>query len=286
MGKNKISRKGRAKIIATIISSIALILVACIGLIGKNETFYLGIPNRTILHVTQTSIISTCNSLSEHACFEIKSINSKTENNSGINITGNENTVIYNPENSNTEKEEHVTLTGEMWAYIGSGDVENERINIYAGEEDTAPLYDFQLKNENNVTIDIKDIFIEVLDYKKFNEFIVKNAASGADLLDIIYWRCNITPEKRKYHVALTGTDENNTEDLSRTQYVSLKASDSGKFHLKIFPNTPGLYEAKVIIEYTSYENKTKEVVSENIKFIYDPYAEVVTEFNGTIYSP
>lgn len=263
MKKN--NQKGKVKLLIAVIP-------ATLAAIAAIWTAYINISQKTT------------SSEDQNLSMESKTRKVDLADNSGTIVNGDNNTVSVSND-SDTKKEEMVTLTGEMLGYFQGGIVDNENILKYS-DDGYEPIYDFHLLNENGVTIDIQNIFIEVTDYKDFSEFILENPAGGADLLDIIYWQCNISPEKRRYHVALTGTDENNTEDLSGTQYVSIKASDSGEFYLKIFPDTPGLYEAKIIVEYTSYEGKTEEITSDNIKFIYDPNYEVITEFNGVIYYP
>ena len=160
-----------------------------------------------------------------------------------------------------------------MRPYLMAGDLGDERINIYASDG-YDPIYDLQITNENDMTIAIENVFVEVLDYKDFSQFIIKNAAGGADIQNIICWKCNITPKKTKYCSMLSGFDENDTENLAETKYVSIKSSDLGKFILKILPDTPGLYEIKVIIEYTSYAGEIQKIQSENLKFVYDPNFE------------
>lgn len=201
-----------------------------------------------------------------------------SENNSGTIIYGDGNQVSIpgdpapNKKGSSATKEK-VTLTGEMRPYFMGGDLGNERINIYASDG-YDPIYDLQITNENEMTIAIENVFVDVLDYKDFSEFVIKNAAGGADLHNIICWKCNISPKKTKYCSILSGTAENNTENLSETKYVSIKNSDLGKFILKILPDTPGLYEIKIIIEYTSYAGEIQKIQSENMKFVYDPKFE------------
>lgn len=242
----KKNNKNVTKIIVALITGIALIVVACIE---TKQDFLMG--------------------RSEKEDFEMK-------DNSGVAFTGDnfgEVSIVNNQKETDQEKEEKVTLTGKMHEYVSGGVVEDEFVNMYS-DEGYEPVCDFQVLNENEITIDIENVFIEVLDYKDFSEFIVEYPRGGASLLEIIYWRVNINPELKKYSAILTGAEENNPNDVSDTEYVSIKASDSGKFKLKIFPDTPGMYEGRIIVEYTSYGGGIKEIKSKNVKFIYDPNHE------------
>lgn len=216
------------------------------------------------------------------------------ENVGNIKVSGSDNNIIHGFDNNITiqyddkdypknedNKKERVTLTGKMKGYW-AGSVDGEWI-IIGKNGGTESYYESQLTNENNVTINIDNIMVKVLDYKSFNEFKVEDPAGGATLNDIFFWNCNIGPEKKYYNAIFIGTDEDNTKDLSREKYVSIEATDTGKLCVKMFPNTPGLYEIKIIIEYTSYNGELKTIGSENIKFIYDPEGKIAINKNTKI---
>lgn len=242
-------------------------------------------PNDIIQESKKTTEIVASNNSDVNVAENSSGNNIFGDNNSGNNIIGNDSNVSvvnnYAVSNDEEEQEEKVFFIGQLIGYHG-GTVDNEDMYMFSGG-DFIPLYEFELFNKTGIEININDIFVEVLSYKDFNEFIIENPRGGANINKIICWSCNISPEKAKYHVILNGTDENNMDDLSETEYVSIKASESGKFKLKILPDTPGLYEVKIIIEYASGENESIE--TENMKFIYDPEhcANYRLEWNGNI---
>ncbi len=157
------------------------------------------------------------------------------------------------------------------------GDVDNERIPIYTSNEEACTLLELSVSNGNKVTVDIKNIIIEVMDYKDLNAFVVKNPVGGADLKEIFTWECSISPEKQKYNSTFTGTKQNSTEEMSDINYVAISPDDTGEFDVKIYPDTPGLYEIKATMEYT-YKDRVEKKDSENKKFIFDPNHELRIE--------
>lgn len=199
------------------------------------------------------------------------------QDNSGVIVSEhNSGTVIINDreDEKKREKEEHVTITGEMNKYVTWGEVDGEEINMYPDKERGFPVCDFDITNENDIAITIKDVFVEVTDYKSFDEFIVKYPAGGASMVKMIFWSCDISPEKDRYQAILLGDDQNNEEDLSGIECAKIEDSDSGQFKIKIFPDTPGLYATNIIVKYASYDGEIKEITLSNMKFIYDPNSE------------
>lgn len=167
-------------------------------------------------------------------------------------------------------------MMAHLHEYTG-GYVNDEFIPIYSSNDYYCTLLELSVANGNKVTVDIKDIIVEVVNYKDLSEFIIKNPVGGADLKDVLSWSCNITPEKKEYHSIFLGTDQNNVEDISNMSYVSVSPDDTGEFDVKIYPDTPGLYEIKAIIEYT-YKGEIAKKESENKRFIFDPNHEAMYE--------
>lgn len=207
-----------------------------------------------------------------------ESKNTEIQNGSGVIVSGENNgTITVTNENENDkrrEKEEHVTITGKMNKYVTWGEVDGEEINMYPDKERGFPICDFDITNENDIAITIKDVFVEVTDYKSFDEFIVKYPVGGASMVKLIFWSCDISPEKDRYRAILLGDDQNNEDDLSGIECAKIEDSDSGQFKIKIFPDTPGLYATNIIVEYASYDGEIKEITLPNMKFIYDPNSE------------
>ncbi len=160
-----------------------------------------------------------------------------------------------------------------------SGYVDNESVPIYHSNEEACTLLELSVSNGNTVTVDIKNIIIEVIDYKDLNEIVVRNPVGGADLKEIFTWECSISPEKEKYYSTFIGTEQNHTENMLKTNYVAISPDDTGEFDVKIYPDTPGLYEMKATIEYT-YKDRVEKKESKSKKFIFDPKHEVQFEEN------
>lgn len=64
---------------------------------------------------------------------------------------------------------------------------------------------------------------------------------------------------------------------MSKTNYVAISPDDTGEFDVKIYPDTPGLYEIKATIEYT-YKDRVEKKESKSKKFIFDPKNELQFE--------
>lgn len=163
-------------------------------------------------------------------------------------------------------------MMAHLHEYTG-GYVNDEFIPIYSSNDDYCTLLELSVANGNKVTVDIKDIIVEVVNYKDLSEFIIKNPVGGADLKDVLSWSCSITPEKKEYYSIFLGTDQNSEEDISNMNYVAVSPDDTGEFDVKIYPDTPGLYEIKAIIEYT-YKGKIVKKESESKRFVFDPNHE------------
>lgn len=164
-------------------------------------------------------------------------------------------------------------MIADLYLYT-SAEVENERIPMYHSNEETCAVLELSVSNGNQVTADIKNIIIEVVDYKGLDEFAAKNPVGGADLKDIFTWECGISPEKRKYVSTFIGTEQNPSEDMQGSGYVAVSPDDTGEFDVKIYPDTPGLYEIKAIVEYT-YRDRIEKKESQSKKFIFDPGHEL-----------
>lgn len=243
--------KNVTKIIVATISAIALIVVALIQLKGKLVKDADEEKNKNIQNDSSIFI--------------------NGENKGNITFTNNEG---QKEEEKSVKKEEHVTIAGKMNRYVTWGEVDGEEINMYPDKERGFPICDFDITNENDIVITIKDVFVEVTDYKSFDEFIVKYPVGGASMVKMIFWSCDISPEKDRYRAILLGDDENNEEDLSGIECAKIEDFDSGQFKIKIFPDTPGLYVTNIIVQYTSYDGEIKEIMLPNMKFIYDPNLE------------
>lgn len=152
------------------------------------------------------------------------------------------------------------------------GYVNGEMVTLFG--EYWEPLIVLFLTNETDVTISLVNMSVEVLDFKSFDEFVVRGAVGGADLLDIIYCSCYISPEIGKYAVNILGTDPNSTADISERKYVSIDQAEGGRFNVRLFPDTPGLYVCKVLVEYVSQNGNIETAASQNMKFVYDPFSE------------
>lgn len=153
------------------------------------------------------------------------------------------------------------------------GIVEEENIPIYHSNEKYCTRMEISATNQNNVTVNIKNIIVEVMDYKGLNEIKIKGPTGGANEKEIFFWDCEITPEKDEYYSKYIGTDESSLEDISRTKYVEMQPDDSGEFVVKIRPDKPGLYEVKATIEY-AYKNTIERKETKCGKFIFDPKHE------------
>ncbi len=164
-------------------------------------------------------------------------------------------------------------LSSHFHEYTG-GYVDKEFIPIYHSNDEYYTLLELSVANGNEIAVDIKNIIIEVTDYKSIDEFVVEKPAGGANMKDILSWICNISPEKKEYYSLFVGANGNNTEDISRSKYIEISPHDTGEFAVKILTDMPGLYEIETLIEYT-YKGRIERKESEKNKFIYDPNCEV-----------
>ena len=94
---------------------------------------------------------------------------------------------------------------------------------------------------------------------------------------EIFTWECSISPEKEKYYSTFTGTEQDRAEEMLKTSYVAVSPGDTGEFDVKIYPDTPGLYEIKATVEYT-YKDRVEKKESKSKKFIFDPELELQME--------
>lgn len=151
------------------------------------------------------------------------------------------------------------------------GIVDNENIPIsYGGEDDSCVI--ITITNKNDTPIDVKDIIVEVIDYKSLDEFIIENPVGGADA-SVYYWLCDISKDKKEYYSTYIGTEQDNKEDISGESHLVVEAKGLEQIRVKLRPDTPGLYEVRGSVEYIYNGKKEKEELKKE-KFIYDPNNE------------
>lgn len=199
--------------------------------------------------------------------------------NSGVNFNGNNSGDIsvinnYDEEEIDIKK---ITLTGGISKIVTYGK-NNEIVDSYY-DNSSIPICNLQMSNGNKLALDIKNIFVEVVNCNVFNEVIDKNTPpdSWATMEKKIFWSCNISPEYKRYQSILLGYNENNTNDLSKTNYVNIAGHDTGQFELEIHPDTPGEYVINVIVEYI-IDGKVVEAILPNVEFTYDPDTDYAIE--------
>ena len=167
-------------------------------------------------------------------------------------------------------------LHTEFNAYA-AGDVNENRIPIYAGTEEYdqeyAPSLMLSVTNKNEETANIKNVIVEVVDYKDFDQFTIINPSGGADEMTIYYWKCNISSEQQEYYAEYIGADNVDGESLSDQKYVAVKQNDAGELGLMVYPDKPGMYTIKAKINYT-FRDKVQSIESEEMQFVYDPNRE------------
>lgn len=298
--------KNKTKIIVATISTIGLIIVACIGLKQNPNNDMLKSKNNDLSSKQKTTNSNKKNNLGsvtsnsdnialkdhqediikEDAQEDSSSDNIEETNIEGNNsgtvlngdFSGNRDIIINNIPDEQKNFEENVSLTGEISKSIIYGE-NNEIIETYYNEKNI-PICKFEMLNENNVPIDIDNIYVEVINCNVFNEFIDDNIPpyDWATMEKMIFWSCNISPESRRYQSILLGYDENNIEN--KTEYVHIESNDTGVFKIKISPSMPGIYETNIIVEYTSYNKEKKEIVLPDINFTYDPFSGLDTDID------
>lgn len=167
-------------------------------------------------------------------------------------------------------------LHTEFNAYV-AGDVNENRIPIYAGMEDYrqeyAPSLMLSVTNKNEETANIKNVIVEVVDYKDFDQFTIINPSGGADEMTIYYWKCNISSDQQEYYAEYIGADKVDGENLSDQKYVAVKQNDAGELGLMVYPDKPGMYTIKAKVNYT-FRDKVQSIESEEMQFVYDPNGE------------
>lgn len=300
--------KNKTKILVATIPAIILtigsIIVACIGLNQNQDEQKTGISKDTITESKNKSQLNTQkpksnsnNTTSNNNQKEVSPEDNlkedteavsevNTTDNSGVNISNGSGDVTtrdiivnntYSEPNEEKNFDENVTLSGEMSKAIMYGE-NGEVIDMYI-DETALPICNFQIKNGNKSTIIINNVSVEVVNCKVFYEFINMPSIDSSGMNKIIFWSCSISPEKGNYQAMLIGENENNTEDLSNSNFVTISGSDTAQYKIRIHPNIPGIYETNLIVEY-SYGDKTKEKILP-MNFTYNPYSE--TDSNSTL---
>lgn len=274
--------KNKTKIIIAIIAAFGLIIPSCIDLEKNQENNSpknIETDSSDEYHSETTDIKKYHYNTSEDVVEDESDDNSysnNSENTSGnvfqdVYVEGDLTVKQEVPHEEKKNYEENVVLTGELRKSVMYGK-NNEIIDTYY-DDTNIPICDLQMRNGNIESIGIKNIYVEVMDCNVFNEDISDIPPKDwASIEKKIFWSCNISPELREYQSILIGYDENNTEDLSNTQYVQLVSNDTGQFNLVIHPSLPGEYKTNIIVEYISYNNENKEVVLSDINFTYNPY--------------
>lgn len=155
------------------------------------------------------------------------------------------------------------------------GKIGKKTISIFAGKKEIdpeyCPLINLSITNENRSTADVKQIKIEVCDYKDIDEFIVESPAGGAEERDIKEWECSISNQiNTTYNAIYIG----NEKVAANNKYICIPAGDSGEFELLVYPDRSGLYEIRVIVEYT-FKSKIRSIRSSKMEFVFDPNGEI-----------
>ena len=168
-------------------------------------------------------------------------------------------------------KKTHVFLEAQLDVYA-QGYINDEIVPVFAGNRDRLPEYAPTVKctltNKNEETICVENIAVEVASYTPLDGLEMENPVGGADVRQIYWWTCEITDEVGNYYAKL--------EDESRQdeEYSVIEYNDIEKNGVMIYPDTPGMYEIKIVVEYL-FRNKTQTKKSESMKFIYDPNDEL-----------
>lgn len=302
--KKKILNKNSTKIIVAIIGAIALIVPSCINYDAESDSNNNKLKNNSennsnkeLNDESLLDYIPTDNSndsldkklhdkkniLEDNPENQDKQLENQENNfensgdNSGFMVNDTHgNVVVYNYPNQK-DNEEKMTLTGEISKIVTYGE-NNEIVDTYY-DDTSIPICNLQMSNGNIDAINIKNIFVEVVNCNVFNETIDKNIPpdSWATMEKKIFWSCNISPEYKRYQSILLGYNENSTNDLSNTNYVNIAGHDTGQFELEIHPNTPGEYVINVIVEYI-INGKVMEEILPNVGFTYNPDTEYAIE--------
>lgn len=167
---------------------------------------------------------------------------------------------ISNLEENNEKK---IKVDSVIDAYA-AGKVNGESISIYpkTDELEYEPTVRLSMTNRNDFTTDIKNVIVEVVEYKAPDEFEIELPSGGADVRPIQQWKCDISNEKKEYQ-AVYMSDNKDSEN-----YVCIEAGDTGEFNVVICPDTEGLYCIKVHVEYT-FMGKIRTKTTDKIKFVF-----------------
>lgn len=149
------------------------------------------------------------------------------------------------------------------------GQVDGEAISIYAtgvGELEYVPTVRLSVTNRNDFTIDIKEITVEVLNYKSPDEFTIESPAGGADERPVQQWRCDISNVEQEYPAKYIGTVNAENSDTDKN-YVCVEAGDTGEFNVAMCSDIAGLYSVEVNIKY-NFKGEVKTETTDEMKFI------------------
>ena len=124
-----------------------------------------------------------------------------------------------NTTNSDNNDIENIAVDSYLDMYA-VGLVDGESIPRYAPgvkELEYVPTVRLSVTNRNDFTIDIKEITVEVLDYKSPDEFIFEPRAGGADERPVHQWKCNISNVAQEYSATYIGTANTENSDVDKS---------------------------------------------------------------------
>jgi hypothetical protein len=100
-------------------------------------------------------------------------------------------------------------------------------------------IINFDITNPNQSDMRIKDIYIEVLEYKSINyseNYHIKSPGVTRKYF------CDIQPEKKQYRCVNLNKD---------TDYIKLACNELENFGININTVYPGIYKIRVLVEYS-----------------------------------
>lgn len=181
-------------------------------------------------------------------------------------IAENENANIINLESTDTENMA-VDSSFDMYA---AGTVNGERIPMYvAGTDDLehVPTVRLSVTNRNDFSIDIKEITVQVLDYKSLDEFAIISSAGGEDERPVQQWKCDISNAEQEYLATYIGTTDDTDGDADKRYVCGVATGDTGEFNVAICSDIAGLYSVEVNLKY-NFRGKTKTETTDEMQFI------------------
>lgn len=158
--------------------------------------------------------------------------------------------------------------------FFAFNDIDKGQMPLCRDDWEENALLKLSVANENQATVDVRNIVVNVVSYRSLDGLVGEVVYGGAVINEAILWECEISSEEREYESVLAGKGQEDSKYITEANYVSIPPNDTGKFHVKIQPDTPGVYKIGATVEYV-YKGRLAKKEMENKEFIFDPQNEL-----------